>query len=142
MTHSPARVIAAWLVAHVHAYDPPAAQWGCYVSSLPDGGHNALCVYDTVGILQGRIQRTGETIETPGIQVRVRSQDYETGRAKADALCAAFDELFRHEVEVDDTDYLIQAVTRTTPVICLGPEEGNKRERFTINFLVTITELP
>jgi hypothetical protein len=142
VTHSPAEIIAKWLVDKTYALDPPSQPWCVYVGSMPEDGNSVLCVYDTTGIMQGRIQRTGETIQSHGLQVRVRSQGYSAGRAKADTLCTNFDELRREEVTLDDIDYLIHAVSRVTPIIHLGPEAGNKRERFTINFLATITESP
>lgn len=142
MNATPAEVIQKWLLDESLGVAPPGTvgQWPCYVAGMPETGNQALCVYDTTGILQGRIQRTGETIETFGIQVRVRAMDYETGYAKAVAINEAFDELLRVEVLFETHFYKIQAVSRKTPIIPLGPESGNKRERFTINYLATIAE--
>lgn len=141
MHSSPAEVLRKWLVSQGLALDPPTADWSCYVAGMPETPDKALCVYETSGILQGRIQRTGETIEHFGIQIRVRAATYQTGWVKARAICDAFDALQNAQVTLDTHTYKINAVTRKSSILHIGPEQNNKRERFTINFLATIREL-
>lgn len=141
---SPAVVIRTLLIAAgvgVDAVATPAGQWPVFVSTLPEGTDvkdNALCVYDTSGVMDGRIQKTGESIEHPGIQVRIRSGDYAAGFAKAKAAAAALDGIKMSAVTVGAESAKVQSVTRGA-VMSLGPEPQNRRRvSFTINGIVTM----
>ena len=75
-----------------------------------------------------------------GFQLLVRSSDYNTGYAKAQALATALAAVDDATVEVgaDFVSYLLHSVTQTTGVVAQGQGENQRRWLFTVGFLVTI----
>lgn len=146
MNHSPARILQQYLIDQDIGVAPPStADWVCYVASMPELGDNALCLYDSSGgRIEGRsrprLHHASKTVEHGNVTVRVRATNYETGRTKADSICDAFDSALRESVTIDGTDYLIQAITRTTSVKHLAVELNNRRQIFEVGFLVTVGE--
>jgi len=142
--HSPAHILHQAFIDDAVGVDPSTdADWQAFINALPDDDsfrHNALCVRDTTGILDGRIQGTGETVEHPGIQIRIRGVDFETARAKAASIATVVDGWIRKAVTVGGTNYTIQAFTRTGAILALGNEEQDRHRRshFTVNGIVTI----
>jgi hypothetical protein len=142
---SPAQVIAQLIRdkglgnAHDHT------TWPVSVGFMADSPHNAITVYGTEGRQDGRLMKTGERIEHPGIQVRVRSLKYTDGRAKADAIALMFDTQSSGVTVAIPADgsYFIQNVSRTGSVIELGPneEDPNRRLDFTVNAVLTLRKL-
>jgi len=118
--------------------------WPLYVSSMPDGDGvktNCGAVYDTAGILDGKLS-SGEVVQHPGIQLRIRSSDYEVGYAKIEELALALDNVNQDTIVVKGNTYLLQNISRTTSVVPLGSERGYKRRFvFTVNFLITIRKI-
>jgi len=115
--------------------------WPLFVAHLPDDVVNSGCVYETAGVQDGRISQSGEVVEHYGIQLTVRANSYEIGRAKAEAIALALDALFNQSVSLEDSGevYVVQNVKRTSSVISLGIEPGSQRNQlFTLNFLITI----
>ena len=122
----------------------PAALWPAYIGRMPDGKQtatNLIVVYDTEPRQDGRLMRTGERIEHPGLQFRVRAVDYLTGHKKLAIIAAALDVIKRQTVTVDGTAYLIHAIKRIGGIIQLGTDEVG-REGFTFNATATISEAP
>lgn len=104
---------------------------------MPD---RALCLYDTTGILDGRIQRGGTQIH-PGLQLKVRSNTYNEGWDKVTALQRYMDTI-RGEYTVEGVDYFVYGIKLMGPPMPIGQEEGTRREQFTLNATITYTELP
>jgi hypothetical protein len=70
MILSPADVLRHWLVEQGFGTLPTSNQsWPLFVASLPISIVAAACVYNTTGILDGRLMRSGTVIEHPGIQI-------------------------------------------------------------------------
>lgn len=135
MNHNPASIIRTWIID-----EALSTEQATFASGMPEHPNLAICVYDQPGLLQGRIQKTGETVEAFGLELRVRALDYQTGYSLASDICDAADALKNAPVTIDDHDYLIQAVTRRTSILPLGPESGNRRERFVVKFVATIRQ--
>ena len=139
MIHSPARVIGQFLsdsgVAVIGASD-----WGLFVSWMPDSPDNVVVVNDTAGVIQGRIQFTGEHHEFHGIQVRVRSKDYENGYSKMRDIVRVLEQQVRNTIVwVDGLQYILVSFTRTSGILFTGVEAGTTRRRhFSVNGLVAI----
>lgn len=112
-----------------------ARDWPIFVGHRPDTPNALICVYDTPGTKEGRIQKTGETIHTPGWQIWVRAADYPTGWAKVDAISKFLDMVLRQRVVLSDCDYMVQAVTKTNNPFSLGGDTEGKvrRSEFTLN---------
>ncbi len=119
--------------------------WPIFVGFLNDEDQNipanALCVYDTSGKLDGRIMQTGEQVEHPGIQIRIRSLEYPVGFEKAKNITLALDAVRHVLVTVGADLYLIQNVSRAGAIIPLGVESTEQRRfHFTVNAMLTLTE--
>lgn len=137
---TPIADIVARLLVQVNISDDLNGAWPTYVSFFPDVGQGVV-VYETPGEQDGRIMLTGERIERPGIQIRVRSQDYSDASNKAWAIAKKLDEQSNAEVVIDSAEaYTIQNISRRGTPIDLGPEGedgSNRRFNFTVNAVVT-----
>lgn len=110
------------------------ADWSVYLNNMPDTPDNAICAYDTTGRIQGRIHRTGETIEQPGVQVKVRGTVNRAVCQKIKDVADALDACKRVVVVApDSTCIMISSFTRN-PILNLGNVPGNRvRFAFTVN---------
>ena len=116
--------------------------WPVYVGHLPDEPDNAVCIFDTVGISDGRLMGTGEYIDHPGYQIRVRGSDYQTGYARIKEIKQFLSSLKRTETTISDVTYRIDCATRQGTILSLGQEVGPKRRsEFTTNGTITFSEL-
>jgi hypothetical protein len=142
---SPAQVIRKLLIAASLAPNSQTAAWSPFVSFLPDVPDTAIAVYDTGGVLQGRIMRSGEKIEKPGIQVRLRSSDYPGAFSKAETIRDAIDALTPGTVVemAPGESWSIQNISRTSPILTTGIEEvgDRKRHNLTINAILTMRKV-
>ncbi len=137
--NSPAELIRWSIVDDGLGSNPgDGSAWPVFVGHMPDEPDNAICVYDTAGTPDGRVQRGGETIEHPGWQVRVRSVDHPTGWPKITNIRNHLDSVNRQGVVIDTYSYTIQAVTLTGGIQSLGQEpDGTRRNNYTINGIIT-----
>ena len=145
MDNSPAYIITQYLIDQDELLAPDASSgdWKVYVGVLPDGvqvDHNAVGCFDTSPVKDGRLM-IGTPIFHYGVQLLVRSSGYNEGYAKAFTLGEALDAVQNVEQAIGSTIYTINNVSQTTGVVVLGQEEGTKRrEMFSVNLLVTLTE--
>lgn len=144
MDDSPALILKAFLIDNGFGVDPEidtASDFPIYDGHLPDAAgikDKAIAIYDPAGTSDGRIQRTGETVIHPGLQVRVRDNKYRDGYKKSSEISTALDGIKRDTAIVGVNQYLILGVHRS-PIIPLGPEEDKRRRHaFTINATTTI----
>ncbi len=118
--------------------------WPLYVNHLPDSPNvedNCGAIYDTTGVKDGRLME-GPVPQHFGIQLKIRSLGNQAGYVKIEDIAVAMDEVVRVELSLSSGDYVIQNVSRTSPVVPLGIEGGTKRRfLFTINFLVTMRKV-
>lgn len=143
---SPALVIRRWLIDSGLAPDSGSAPWAPFAAFLPDNPDTAIGIYDTTGVLQGRIMATGEQIEKPGVQVRVRSADYKAAYAKADEIRLRMDSLLPIVSVVlpgAGEEWQLSNIARTASITYLGIEESGDRKRhnLTINATLTIKKI-
>lgn len=142
MTHSPAEVLRALLIADGLCPSNQVSAFACFVSSMPDEPDAVVCTYDSDGRLDGRLMRTGEVIEHPRVVIQVRSATFTAGWQKMEAIRALIDSVKRREVTVQVATYLVQNISRTSTILALGQEEGTtkRREYFSLNVLMTLQE--
>jgi hypothetical protein len=146
MDHSPAYILAQYLIGEGDLTGPSeSGSWLTYVGTLPDGDDvqdGAVAVIDTAPVKDGRIMG-GEPLFHYGVQILLRSFDYNTGYSKAISLAAVLAAVDDVEVEVEsDSTYALANVTQFSGVIPLGQEPGTKRRwLFSTNFLATIQEV-
>lgn len=141
---SPASVLATYIVGLGHMTTPSSGStWPLYVSSLPDGDNvadDAGAVYDTTPLKDGRLMM-GPIVQHYGVQLTIRSRDYDDGWDKVNDIAAALDSVVDVTVTRDSVDYLIENVSRAG-VNPLGTEPGTKRRYlFTANFLLTMRQI-
>ena len=138
-------IIATYIIGLGKMTDPDdQTTWPLYQSHIPDGDDvETECggVYDTVGINDPR-SMNGTVSGHPGVQLRIRARDYETGRTKIEDIAVALDAVVRDTVAIGPSTYRLQNVSRTTPIVSLGVEPGTKRRNiFTVNYLLTVKKL-
>lgn len=140
MIHMPSDIMAEYLMRlGVLSRPVQQAPWPCSISSMPQEPNEAACLYDTVPLLDGRLMKTGEVVEHPGIQLKVRDSTAKTGYAKAAELRDVFDSTINYAFTFEGNDYTIQNISRSSGVLSLGQEQGQKKRfLFTVNAFVTI----
>lgn len=151
MKHSPANIIRNYVVKN-HACSLPDTNglWPGHVNFLADTVDNAILFTDTNGTKDGRLQRTGETIEHPGLQVLVRATDQGVAWQRIDVISKLFDATARQSLTIDGVSYLINSINRKGSIVPLSMEEHykalerevketrNKRFIFVLNAIMTI----
>lgn len=140
---SPADVLRAALIAGGAGDDPSAlsgTSWPIFVDHLPQVPTKALCVYNTAGITEGRIMRTGETIRKPGWQIRVRAADLQTVRERVALIQKYLDTICQFPIAIDGELYFIVAVSQTGDALDLGQEpDAARRNNVTLNGTITLS---
>jgi hypothetical protein len=148
MKHTPSAIIQHLLVVEGFASAPAGrvSKWPCFITSLPDGKEapdEALAVYDTTGILDGRLM-VGNVIQHYGIMIRVRSITYTIGYLKIQAIADWFSTLRRKSIAIKDAEdltYTLHNAKQASTIASLGPETGvSRREHFTLNLLLTVSQ--
>ena len=140
LAHSPADIVRYLLIAsELGSLPTDGISWPAYVSSEPDAPDNCITLYDTQGRTDGRIHFTGEVVDHPGVQVRVRSVDHKTGYVKAKSIHSVLSTKVLRTVTIASETYLVQTLTMQQAPLALGTERGiSERHIFTINLIVTI----
>ena len=151
--HSQCQIVRKLLIDNAFGVEPVnGAVWPIYFSSLPDGeasspkvADEAICVYDTDGLKDGRIMASGEVVVHEGFQVKVRAKSggYQAAQKKLKQIAQFLDTVLRVAITLDTTDYIIQNITRLSPASWAGKEPTSKRrDFFTITCTITIREAP
>lgn len=146
--YNPARVLAQSLVNAGVAgqLGPSSSEWTCYLNYMPDGTgihDNVISVYDTQGRTDGRLMGTGQTIDHPGFQIRIRGTQHQTAYGKAKEVIDHLDALLREGLVIGSDSFTIQAASRTGRILPLGPEnDAKRRHQFTVNGTMTLVEEP
>lgn len=140
--YSPADVVTNYLIAeNIGTPAKDNLNWLCRANFQTDEPDNTITIYDTITDIDGRLQATGEVIEHPAIQIRVRAKDQPTGYSKATEIKNALDAVKRTEVDMGDRKFVIAGIHRLSGVVTLGTDEDKKRHLFTINALLTLKEI-
>ena len=137
---SPAFILAQYIIDTLATMTTPIDDgiWPLYVNHLPDKVSNAGAIFDTTGLKDGRYM-VGFVPQKFGIQLMIRALDNQIGYAKIEDVAVDLDAVTNVEISLDSGDYVIQNVSRASPIITLGLEEGTRRRfLFTVNFLMTI----
>ena len=115
--------------------------WPVYWSHEPDTPDDAITVYDTEGVNQGRIQIDGEVQMQHGIQIRIRGETVTSGGTKANALQELLDKSVRRtSVTVSGTDYIVHSFNRVGDARHIGQEPETRRQIYTLNGLVSLRQ--
>lgn len=144
MSHPSSEILIKYLIDETELFtlSTRGSTWPIFQNVLPGNKNiqSAGVIFDTGGILDGRLMSTGETIDHPGIQVRVRSKDPSSGYNKLKDVCDKFASIHNASVEMaDGTEYVINSITRISTILPIGIDPETKLFEFTVNFIVSIT---
>ena len=141
---SPASILASYIINTLGLMSGYSSDdWPMFIGSLPDSDNiadDAGAIYDTSGVLDGRLMRNGTIIEHEGVQIRIRSVEYNDGWQKINDIMDALDAVLNVEVTVDSYDYVLNSLSRAASIAIMGADE-KRRYSFTVNYLCTITEV-
>ena len=139
LDHSPAEVVRQLLIDLSLGEDSQSSDWSVFVGVQPDSPDNCITVYDTTGILDGKVQFTGDTLEQHGVQIKIRARTVPLGRARSNLIGKKLDQdVQRTEVTVDSDDYLVHGVQRGN-ILHLGHEPESRNRGWSINCTCNIT---
>lgn len=140
----PSKIILQLLINEelLVAADSTETDWKGFIGYLPNDPDSAACIYDTEGVMDGRLMKTGFRIIHPGFQVVVRGKGFAATYARAQQIALAFDAVSNTPVVVEENLYFINNITRTSPVLHLGRETEGSRNRhvFSVNAILTMVQ--
>ena len=145
MTHGTAQIVQQLLVdlglGTLRSASPSGA-WPVFRGVEPDLPDNAITVYGTVGLDDGRSMIDGELFDQPGFQVRVRGTDGDVAVEKVEAIRTSLAVSVRlRDVRVEAATYLVWSVSRIGQVLVLGLETPkSKRSLCTLNAQLAVRE--
>jgi len=135
LTHAPENIIRYLLIdLGVGTLPSAAGGWPVFDYQEPDIPDDCITVYGTGRKLRSRSQIDGAVVERYTFQIRVRSANPTDGSVKVRAIAIALDtSVYQDTVVISTSQYLIQAVSRSSGPLSLGKTRGSKRNLFTIN---------
>lgn len=144
LLHSPADIARWLLVAKLAVGDPttnPLPSWPCYNDLEPTGPDDCVTTYDHEPTNDGRSMVDGESFQHYGMQVRVRSSDAPTGRAKAEAIANVMAEgTYQVDVGIGTAVYRVQCFAKIPGVTRIGVDSpSTNRNLFVINALISLS---
>ena len=142
LTHSPADIVRYCLIdLSLGTLPTSSGDWPITVTQEVEDPDNAITIFDTSGIKQGRVFG-GEIQEHEGFQVRIRATDHSTGHTKANAIKEALDKsILNVGVTIGSTTYIVYSVSRRSGIFYLGQDvSSSKRVIFTINAVVALRQ--
>lgn len=149
MIHSAAEVIQQYLIDEElgvvwNASRPSTTDYFVYRDTIPPTTPDlVIVVNDIMPSLDGRDMRTGDSIQHPGIMIRVRALNPDSGKVKGNDIQIALDMIKKTIVTIpsDDKQYLVAAFCLTSGLMYMGQEENKNRHLFSLNGTITIKEL-
>lgn len=120
----------------------PKQVWKIFAADMSDEPDNAVCIYDTAGVKDGRDARTRVTLFHPGFQVRTRANYVDVSYAKMTDLRRAIDAIKNATVVIPQSSesWLIEAASLTTSILDVGIDE-KKRNHHTLNGTLTLRRI-
>lgn len=148
--YSQAEILGALILANGWASQGgayPLGQWPLYISGEPPSPDSCVTVFSTEGQGDARLMPNGQVIEHPGIQIRVRSPDFNTGRSYLEGLKINLAEkIVRYVVSVgpgtSTNQYMVYAVTKFGRILEIGKEASHSRRSiFTLNCMIAYSDI-
>jgi hypothetical protein len=152
MKHPAAYLIRQYMLdTALGVWDENAStQWKVFLGSMPDAPDDALCVYETTPMSDGRLMRGGRTINHPGVQIKARGTSYLDTFRKLEACRLQMQFAAKPQVTLEDSTYILHNLSPQGDILALGQEHGAeqgttgtaRRWLFTLNLLCTISPAP
>ena len=142
LSNDPADVIRRLVVTQGLATLPSVnSAWPANVNNEPNSPDNCITFYNTTGMVKGRIQISGEFQDRPGIQIRVRGENYAVAYSKVKAVQTYLEEtVLRTPISIGSSSYLVHSLTRNSDLLHNGKDvTSSKRYTFTVNYYVTLS---
>lgn len=142
MINTPGQILVQFLVSYGLASKPSSATaWPMtYGGSMDDLANNALIAKSVSSQTEGKIQKTGETVRKPRLQISCRSQSHETAEVKLNDILAVLSALTMQPVVIGAVTYIIHACEIIMDTAFLMQEEKNRRQVYVATVQLTITE--
>lgn len=120
--------------------------YGSAVGTLPSGpsiSDNYVAVRRSGALVEdGKLQKTGEPVEFPYVQVMVRARTHleaeRKGKAVVDLLCKS---VARTVITSGSDSCMVHSVKLVTGLTYVAQQEKNQTQLYSINFQVTISEV-
>lgn len=109
------------------------------VSSLPDQPDSCGSIYDTQGIVAGRLLASGRVIQKYGLQIRARGTDYGVVFRSLAGVAYTLARIKRMPLTVAGNSFVIDSVMQTSPVISMG-QDLKRRPECSVNLLLMLVE--
>lgn len=142
---NPAMILKKWFIDQgIGVAHTTNADWRTYAPGMPDDDTLAyskvISVGNTTPVQDGRLGE-GDVVEHPGVQIMIRSNDYNAGWDKGKAIEEALAiDLTGDQVTFDGEVYTIDEFTKTSGLTYIRQTEKNKRSEFTINGTLTLLQ--
>lgn len=142
---SPATVIAE----HCHARHQVAIplgplgadiQWPFFISRVPEKIDSLVVFTDTMPAVQFKAMRQAKTWVRPGVQVRVRSREYQLAYRKANSLLRFIADMQHQFITLEGGHYEIHHASLQSGLMSLG-QDAQGRSDVAFNVLLTFRVL-
>lgn len=145
ITSVPSEVVAAYLVFAGYAVRPTSGtvDWAITKGAfIPDEPDKALGLTDIIPMFEGKIQRTGETVTKPRVQIVSRAKDYTVALTKLQQISNFLSAVNRPLVTTNVPEtVLVEGIKIIYGPVFIGQEEKNRRQMFSLVVQPTITEI-
>jgi hypothetical protein len=146
LTDPPAAIVKQYLINQSVGVDPvtsPDTDWPIFVGTMPDDDDvmdRALAIFDTTAVMDGRDVQDGEVFLHFGIQVLIRADTYPTGWTRLKLVMDKLDVALSVSVVYNSTTYNFVNSSRTSFFVLGTEPDKRRRETFSVNSLVAISE--
>lgn len=150
MNNTPAQILANFLFNYSPSgeypffTDPvenPGKTWPLYISEMPDEKPGVPmqvgAIYDPEGRVIAGLLASGKKVQSFGIQIKLRSNDYTDSFAYLTQVCEYLAAVKMHPVAVGGNSYTIDTVRQTSNVMSMGQDE-KRRALVSVNFLMML----
>lgn len=140
--HSGAQILAKVLWELGYLTQPSVVSlWPAYINNLPDVVVNAVALFDTSGVQDGRIMATGEQIVHPGVELLLRSDDLGVIPNPLRTVAAAMDGIKNYALTIDSNSYILRNASRRGEPMFLGRDPDNPWWMWSLNTVLTISSV-
>ena len=142
--NSPCHILAQYLIETHGSFTEPneSGAWPLYRTFIPDVAGmiaDIASIHDTTPVVEGKRVCDGVISEMSGIQIHIRSDDYDDGYDKLSGVVEDLAKIHGILLTYDSTPYEIVNISVASDVVAIGQDE-KKRYHFTANLLVRIVQ--